>query len=328
MNRPERWGTGDPLSARRLNQTNHEATLGRQSSVSGPGSAMVGDNFGMHAQHFNKPQVLLVEAQEDFSKDKYTDNYAALDQKYSGWCLLFRFNKDTGDYEKETGYAGGLIRVWDVFGKREKGDVFYAVQNRDSQRLEAIPGTDLRIQEGLCVACLGNGWYEVELADFPYECGKSEEGSCDESGSGESEESQSSEGAGCDLCNTGGGSGSDASEESASDEHCESVTEFTVDKIRPIPRDPQVIVCAHDARTMPIKIGGHVRMLPIQKGCGGEQLYAIVSAEYEMIKVPLPDWACCDGEVVMVACNWMIIEGKYCTGWVTGCPSDSGTASA
>lgn len=323
MNRPERWQVGEPLSARKLNETRRESTLARNSSVTGPGSAIVGDNFGMHAQHHQKPSVLLVEAQEEFSKGGFTDNYQTIDYIYSGWCLLYRFDKTTGDYKKETGYTGAMIRVWDVFGKREKGDIFYAVYNKDSQRLEAIPGSDLKIQEGLCLGCVGNGWYEIELADFPFECGKAEETDCSGSGSSESNDSESSAGDTCDLCNAGSESGSDATEESASDSDCLTVTEFTVEKVRPIPREPQEVVCAHDARTLPIKIGGHVRMLPIGAGCDGQRLYAIVSAEYEMIKVPLPDWECCDGEVVMTACNYMIVEGKYCTGWATGCPSGS-----
>lgn len=325
MNQPAKWGTGEPISARKLNGLTEEATLGRTASVTGPGSAMIGDNFGLHAQHHQKPSVILVEAQEDFEKGGYTDNYQALDEVTSGWCLLYRFDKSDGSYKSESGYAKGMFRVWDTIGQgKKKNDTFYAVFNKDSQRLEVLPGVDLRVVEGLCVSCLGNGWYEVELGDFPFECGKSEEESCSDSGSGSDSASESSDQFGCDLCEEVDPELSDMSNFSADDEACTSVQQVEINKVRPLPRDPQEIVCAHDARSLPIKIGGHVRMLPIHKSCDGEQLYAIISAEYEMIKVPTPDWECCDGEVVMTACNWIIVEGKYCTGWTASCPSNSG----
>ena len=47
-----------------------------------------------------------------------------------------------------------------------------------------------------------------------------------------------------------------------------------------------------------------------------------------MFIVPLPDWECCDGEVVMTACNWLIVEGVYCSGPSDPCPvDDSGSGS-
>ena len=51
----------------------------------------------------------------------------------------------------------------------------------------------------------------------------------------------------------------------------------------------------------------------------GEQLYAIISAEYEMLRVPVTDWECCNGEVIQTRCDFLLIEGTLCEVWQDEC---------
>ena len=138
------WTPGDPLSASRLNQTNKQALQSRRAVTHGPGSSMVGDNFAPQSAHHSKPEVVLCVAVEDFAAGKTTDNYKAIDVVPSGKCLILRFATTHGDYREEQKYK--TFRVWDPLSQyadgemKAEGDVFYAVFNKDSQRLEVLGG--------------------------------------------------------------------------------------------------------------------------------------------------------------------------------------------
>jgi hypothetical protein len=163
---------------------------------------------------------------------------------------------------------------------------------RQYKLLFAGGGAPANLKEGLCAECLGDGWYRIELATF--------------------NESPPSEydGQSCDLC-------AQATNVDYTDD-CESITTFDPDKTRPVGTNQ--FVYAHDARTLKIKDGGHVRMLPIHKDPQtNEQLYAVVSAEYEMLKVPVTDWECCNGEVIQTRCDFLLIEGTLCEVWTDEC---------
>ena len=139
---PQRWSAGDPISAGKLNSLTREAVRGRSAEAIGPGSAMVGDNFGSMSSHHQKPQIHLCVATEDFESDIYTDNYLALDKVPSGKCRLVRFNSSNGEYEEETSFEP--FRVWDPVSKlnesdsKKEGDFFYAAYNKGNQRIEII----------------------------------------------------------------------------------------------------------------------------------------------------------------------------------------------
>lgn len=313
------WRPGDPLSAGRLNALNRQAMQSRKAAVTGPGPAMVGDKFGLHAAHHVKPDVILCVAKEDFKANSLTDNYRAIDKVPSGECLLLRFSATDGDYQEESGFK--KFRVWDplsIYGRNaqrvdpdnpysdpvsvKEGDVFYAAHNRHTNRIEVLSfsSSAIKVEEGLNYACIGDGWYEIELAEFnktPPESYSGYDGmvtTCDP----------------CSIIN--------ANQNVA--ENCESITAYDPPRTRP--EGTGKLVFAHDTRNLVIKDRGHVRMLPIHKNPDtGEQYYAIISAEYEMLKVPIKDWECCDGVVVQTACDFLLIEGTLCSGERWDCPS-------
>jgi len=161
-------------------------------------------------------------------------------------------------------------------------------------------GISGQIKEGLCTACLSDGWYEIEEAEFADE----PPGFLNSGIDGDE--------ADCNIC---GAVEIDATVGSA----CEVATEVVIERTRPTGLG--TFVYAHCASRIPIRVGGHVRMLPIHRAGNGEQLYCVVDAEFRMVKAPMPDWECCDGVVTLVGCSWVIHEGVVCDGWQSACPS-------
>lgn len=296
------------------------------SSSRGPGVSSVNSMAGMQSTNFGRPQVQMCIATADFVPfQPDTDLYTA-DPVPSGPAVLYRLDVTNGEYGSEEETLP--FKVWDVMShiagqpsQITKGTVFYAALNSESQRLEVIESSGMRLVDGLNIGCVGDGWYRIELADFDgtpqidyYYCSENMEQELIDQ---------------CDLC-----------EETRPEDldsytgTCAGLTEVQLERTRPTGR--QEFVYAHDARRLPIKEGGHVRMLPIHYCTKSvpapdstpeepkwmdvhEQYYAIVSAEYELLQVPLSDWECCDGEVIQTKCDWLIIEGKYCEGWQVEC---------
>jgi len=161
---------------------------------------------------------------------------------------------------------------------------------RQYKLLFAGGGAPANLKEGLNVECLGDGWYRIEEATF-------------------NESAPEYPTDHCDPCVLAANPYTD---------DCASIVAYDPNKTRPI--GSGTYVKAHDARTLKIRDGGHVRMLPIHKDpVTGEQLYAIVSAEYEMLKVPVTDWECCNGEVIQTRCDFLLIEGTLCEVWTDEC---------
>lgn len=300
---PQRWSAGDPISAGKLNSLTREAVRGRSAEAIGPGSAMVGDNFGSMSSHHQKPQIHLCIATENFESNIYTDNYLALDKVPSGKCRLVRFNSSNGEYEEETSFEP--FRVWDPFAainktkSKGKGDVFQAFYNKDNQRLECTP--DLHLTEGLMISCVGQGWYEIELAKW-------EEEPKFPGGSGSYYDDTEE----CDIC---------ALTNLLPNKDATSCNTKEVKIDYPRPKGIGVIVYAHDARRLPLKDGGHVRMIKTHTSKSGDPLYAIISGEYKMLAIANPDYECCDGEVVQTGCTYYVVEGVECHIYTKDCPS-------
>lgn len=158
---------------------------------------------------------------------------------------------------------------------------------------------DVQLVEGLVVACFGDGWYEIELAEWDQEPPASQY-----SGNTGVED--------CDLC-----SAVQAAYPITPGE-CQTIP-VKVDRTRPI--GTGVYVYAHDARRIPLEDDGHVRMLKSHTAADGEQLYAIISGEYKLLRQAIPDYECCDGAVTLVGCDYIITEGVACDGWRQECPS-------
>ena len=167
-------------------------------------------------------------------------------------------------------------------------------------RWHGKPLSEARPIEGLVVACVGGGWWEIELAEWDSEP--------DEAGSSGSQVDDSEE---CDPCTLAG-------LEPDPDSPCTS-REVTINHRRP--QGLGVVVYAHDTRRIPLKIGGHVRMLKTHVSSKGEQLYAVISGEYRLLAIANPDYECCDGEVIQTGCSYYLVEGVECPGWVKDCPS-------
>ncbi len=318
---------GQPLSAAHLNAVQREALRGRMAAARGPGMAAVNSMSGPQSSHMPRPQVQLCIATQDFQEgvgdtDLYTTDFVP-----SGPAVLYRLNTTTSLYESEEEYSP--FRVWDVASwiagvptNIKKGTVFYAALNKESERLEIIASTGMQVLEGLNVGCVGDGWYRIELADFDdtpaadyYYC---------------SEDMQQELQDDCDLCEETRPEDLDAYTGT-----CAPLGGVMMNRTRPIGRGE--FVYAHDTRRLPILEGGHVRLLPIHHCIKSvpapdstpeepkwmevkEQYYAIMSAEYELLQIPLSDWECCDGEVIQTKCDWLIIEGKHCEGWEVTCP--------
>ena len=151
--------------------------------------------------------------------------------------------------------------------------------------------------EAIVTSCKGDGWYEVEIADF--------DGEPDLSGaSGATDD--------CNLCTV---AGLDTTPGST----CEAVVSMSVSRTAPIGTNE--FVYAHDVEYLPLEIGGHCRIMPIHLSAAGEQLYAVVRGPHPLIKDPKGDWDCCDGTVVQTECSYNIVEGVHCAAWVQDCPS-------
>ena len=324
--RPLDYRPGEALSARRLNDTQREALLSRHAALRGPGVSSVNSSAGLQASNFGRPQVQMCIAVEDFLSGNWTDLQTS-DPIPNGASKLYRLNTVSGEYESEQ--AGNPFRVWDVQAhvagmdsSITKGTVFYAALNSESKRIEVIHSTGMQVLEGLNVGCVGDGWYRIELADFDdtpaadyYYC---------------SEDMQQELQDDCDLCEETRPEDLDAYTGT-----CAPLGGVMMNRTRPIGRGE--FVYAHDTRRLPILEGGHVRLLPIHHCIKSvpapdstpeepkwmevkEQYYAIMSAEYELLQIPLSDWECCDGEVIQTKCDWLIIEGKHCEGWEVTCP--------
>lgn len=297
-----KWGAGEPISAAKLNAMRAEALRSRGTEIVGPGSVVINDVYSTQGAHHVKPQVQLCKAMEDFGVMKLSpDLYETNDTVQSGMCLLQRLNTLTGAYAQEIGFA--QFRVWDPFNQSIKsGDVFFAVQNRDSQRLEALP-TIPRPLEGITRKCLGDGWWEVEVGEFK---GQPNALYCYSPNASEDEE--------CDLCELTQISSQDGAEP------CQTAS-VSIEWQRPIPKKEYVY--AHDARRIPLKKDGHVRVMFSHYSDCGDPLFFVINGEYEMVKIAFPDYECCDGVVIQTGCKYVIVEGVECETiepYTPGCP--------
>jgi hypothetical protein len=236
---------------------------------------------------------------------QYPIAVAAEESPGVGWAFRFGVVIMLGSDPSEPGAEyGPIVGSWEI----EEGAGPFVVYGHhraneltdDRALIGRFAGGTGKLKEGLMVACLGDGWYEIEEAEF-----RDEPAGFTYSGITGIDD-------GCDLCTV-------ADIDTTVGSACETATEVVLNRTRPT--GLATFVYAHDARRLPIRIGGHVRMLPIHRAANGEQLYAIVSAEYRMVKDPRPDYECCNGTVTLVGCDWIIHEGVACTGWRSECPS-------
>lgn len=182
-------------------------------------------------------------------------------------------------------------------------------------------------RDAITTECLGDGWYRVELGEFPgYAPAPTGSGSL-------------AAGA-CDLCDETdlGAVGS-----TGITGDCETPSEVTI--ARPIPTGSGVFVYAHDAEVSPLEIGGHCRIIrmPGQATSGSvagsvagsgsaaasSGYWAIFSGKRRMARLPFPNFQCCTDPVTgtqfvqMVSCVHAIGPVILCNGGTDPCPDGS-----
>lgn len=343
MTQPKQWRPGDPITAARLNQTINEAMRSRREMSVGGGSTLVNEHLGNQSVNMPRTLLRLAIAINDFELPTVkTDLASALDDVPSGLCKFMRLDRKGGTHVEDNGTPPFL--AYDVIGGlnngvlKSKDEIFYVVYNIDSKRWEILQSASVKLTYGIPVACLGDGWYEVELSDW---CG---EPPAVESVSGSDETD-------CDLC-------SQSELDPEMDPTC--ATSSPIDVIRNVGNGTGEFVYAHTAGLIPLLTDGTgmVKMLK-RSGCtdststststsvslsasmstsesesaGVPDLYDIVDAMRAIISLPFPEYECCEDAlgnktVVMTQCNHALVEGVWCEGEYIGCPPDSTSVSA
>lgn len=330
---------GDRIRASDLNRLIQFAGGPYANAIPQHGIAYANSQYLNASSDDRHSQMLLVQAMEDFV-EQVTD-HLTVDDVPSGKCRRVELNQQTNQYEAIgteqndfwvhdpiAGFSGATAPV--------VGNRFHVQWNPNSKRWEVAATGVLKPIEGVTVACLGGGWYTVELGDFLAPCPGEGGGSGSGSGSGSDSGSGFESGSG-----SGSGSGSDSSDSSGGEASCDPCIIFDIDDPETqmcdqvaeveVPRDrpegKKIFVCAHDTRTLPLKVPGHVRVVPMGIDADGDPYYAVISGEYNLLSIPIPDWECCDGEVVMTSCKILVVEGAYCEGYSQGCPSDGSESS-
>lgn len=337
MSKPEYWNPYDPITAQRLNDMRNEALRSRKTTVHGPNVSMVGDNIGAISAHHAKPAVALCVAMENFVANTVTDNYLSIDSTPSGLCVLVRFDKETGGYVEETGFEP--FRVWDPIAEmtdsssKQEGDIFHAVYNKDSQRMEVVAGSSgVIIRHGITQECVGKGFYKIELMDciqyYPPVCDVTDPWpSVSLSLSGSASASASIDP--CDLC--------DIDPECQGKDfrdliNCQQIG--YVDPARPRENSPCYplvgngeIILALDKRAVPLKISGmvtiawlgdyckppcppaagsiDVRVEGCSESCSTSssasasasvekvKIWVVLNGEYQLVGIPHEEYECC-----------------------------------
>ncbi len=168
-------------------------------------------------------------------------------------------------------------------------------------RWHGRPMDDVRPIEGLVLGCVGGGWWVIQLAEWN---SQPDETGCYSDNTDNDDE--------CDPCKILGLVPQNPNQACATEE-------VIINHKRP--QGTGVYVFAHDTRRIPLLLGGHVRMLKSHLSDCGEQLYAIITGEYRMLKIAEPDYECCDGQVVQTGCKFYLVEGVECPIFESDCPS-------
>lgn len=319
MKRPDNWTKNELLRAERLNEM-IEFSAGNQFLAGAGVTGQTGTRIGKGMTPTEQNYLLLVQATEDFAIQ--TTDLGVLDDVPSGEVRIVRLNMtdsvhetsltEERAYDTITGLQGGEAPV--------QGDYFYVMFNRDSGRWEKIGAAQFGVVHGIARQCLNDGWYLVELATFNEE----PQQASDFVNMGEE----------CSICETFAPvSGSDMTDEI---DACNSVKDIDPDFTKPIPIG--VCVFAHDADGLPLRIGGHVKM--VARGAGmlsasgsvagscsdniQDILYDILSGTRKMIKFPAKEvWTCCpDGSVRLTSCTSVIVYGIACDPVGQECPGE------
>jgi len=352
MTTPRNWIPGEPITAERLNVGQQESLRARRQIALGDGSSMVNEIMGNQAANLRKRLIRLAIAIEDFiPAGERTDLAEGVDDVPSGLCKWYRLDRKSGNHVEDTLSAPFLC--YDVIGGlnngvlRVRNEIFYVIHNEDSKRFEILQSVSFRLTYGIARTCLGDGWYEVEISDW-----NETPNTTSESASLSASVSSSASDDPCDLCVI------QPTEELLGDtEACDTIQEVEVS--RNVGFGTGQIVYGHTAETVPLLIGGMVKML--KRGNADSQsmsasasssssisesaslsvsddilidrLYDIVDSTKPLLSLPFPHYECCtlpDGskEVRMTRCDRAIVEGVKCPGSENPCPtSDSLSAS-
>lgn len=344
MTTPHNWIPGEPITASRLNVGQQESLRARRQITVGAGSSMVNELMGNQANVVPKKLIRLAIAIEDFvDAGTQTDLATGIDDVPSGLCKWYRLDRKSGNHVEDT--LSSTFLCYDVIGGlnngvlRVKDEIFYVIYNEDSKRLEILQSVSFRLTYGIARTCLGDGWYEVEISDWnetPF------------TGSSSASVSSSVSDDPCDLCVI------EPDEEFVGDtEACDTIEEVSVS--RSTGAGTGQIVYGHTAETIPLKIGGMVKMLKrsaadyssssasesqsssssisVSDDIIIDRLYDIVDATKPLLSLPFPHYECCempDGsrQVKMTRCDRAIVEGVKCPGVNDPCPTSDSTSGS
>lgn len=348
MTTPRHWTPGDEITAERLNVGQQEAMRARRQIALGDGSSMVNEIMGNQSANLRKRLIRLAIATEDFTDaGTKTDLASGVDDVPSGICKWYRLDRKSGSHVEDT--LSSSFLCYDVIGGlnngvlRVKDEIFYVIYNEDSKRFEILQSVSFRLTYGIARTCLGDGWYEVEISDWnetPY---------TSDSVSASTSVSSSVSDDPCDLCVI------EPTEEVIGDTvACDSIQQVEV--FRNVGNGTGQVVYAHTASTMPLKIGGMVKMLKrsandtsssstsesasssssssasasvsVSDDMLLDRLYDMVDYERPLLSLPFPHYECCTlpgggTEVKMTRCDRAIVEGVQCPGTDDPCPSSS-----
>jgi hypothetical protein len=336
MTNQKKYRSGDHIYADRLNRTIQESEIPRREIMLGMGSSLVNETLGNQSANMRKPFLKLVVAVEDFSIQEVTDLAAtAIDDAPSGLVSEVRLNRASGTHGAET--LTTPFRAWDpvaglsgAFCDSESAsedvdtawksacDVFYIAYNEDSKRWEVLSAGSSSVlpKTAITRACLGFGWYRMELTDNPAGCAPGSE----------SVSSSVSDVDGCDICAI-----AEAEDPSPEATGCAN----TPDSGRQTPTGNGTFVYARDLRVIPLKIGGEALIQWTGETCSSSEssgeavtsnrVYYVQTGEYEIVRIPHEVWECCPltGEPKMIQCWSWIVEGARCEGETDPCPSES-----
>lgn len=335
MNEPERFQSGELLSAARLND-GLDYARGQYAQVPGSDFDVFGGSNANGRAQKRFERIMLVRAREDF--EVRITNCSVADDIPAGRVDLPRIIPQVNAYEVPTSLRPDWVYdpVAGLSGlptKRE-GDYFHVVFNEDSGRWEVLSSPAAETFEATVGSCLGDGWYEVNIVEWNGRPGDSVSGS-----SSVSDETVDD----CDLCGQVAQAGSGSVSDADTPITCDSMT-LTIERSTGTPTGETVY--AHTTRLLPMTTGGLIKIRKRIRSSGSEsasastsesvsddlifdRLYDVVDGVWPVVTLPFPEYECCIDPVTeertirIVSCTQVIVEGYSCPAGTDECPAGS-----
>lgn len=336
MNEPDRFQSGEILSASRLNDA-LDYSRGQYAQIPGHDFAVFGGQNANATAKNRFDRVMLVQAREDF--EIRITNCATEDDIPAGRVNLPRVIPQVNAYDVPESIRPDWVYdpVAGLSGSASKreGDYFHAVYNEDSGRWEVLTANAPPVVTAIVLSCLDDGWHEVMLTDWNGSPDDEQSVSASASASGSVSASASDDP--CDICQY-------LSEEDLEGDPsaCTSVETVTVPRTTGTAYGE--IVYAHTTRLMPMMTGGMIKMIKRTSSSSSvstsgsisvsddmitDRLYDVVDGVWPLLALPFPDFECCVDPVTgarnvrIISCTKVVVEGYSCDGGTNPCPEGS-----